>query len=103
MTPPARSPAVEALIEEIRTHLCCQSEKCYRSHVARLALNALAAQAQQLAQAEQERDAHWADLCEVKAGEGLIARALYDEAMKRAGRAEQTVAQFTRERDEARK
>jgi len=51
-------------------------------------LDALKAKAES---AEATRDEYWADLCEIKAGTGVVPQALYDEAMKRAGAAEATL------------
>lgn len=56
------------------------------------AADALTEAQQQIAALKTTRDTYWAELCEVKAGTGVVPEALYDEAMKRAARAEAKLA-----------
>jgi hypothetical protein len=51
-------------------------------------LNELRASESARQEAERERDEYWDDLCEVKAGTGVVPQALYDVAWERVKKAE---------------
>jgi len=100
---PASSPSVlEQLVlslkQDVDGMVCVEGPQPCRKCRLGARLNQLAAA---LAAAESQRDEYWADLCEVKAGSGVVPQALYDEAMKRAAAAESRQRELEQERDKA--